>query len=98
MWAYAGDIISKIYSGTPSVLTAVTLKGHEDLSDKFVHYKTSAKRWVIQKFDDEYIHECIQILRGQHISSKHELSNQIYNVLNKEVSQGAKDAQDRCLL
>ena len=52
MWAYAGDIISKIYSGTASVLTAVTLKGREDLSDKFTHYKTSAKRWELQKFSD----------------------------------------------
>ena len=59
MWAYAGDIISKIYSGTPSVLTAVTLKGHEDLSDKFTHYKTSAERWKLQKFDEEFKHECI---------------------------------------
>ena len=59
MWAYSGDIISKIYSGTPSVLTAVTLKGHEDLSDKYTHYKTSAKRWHLQKFSDEFKHECI---------------------------------------
>ena len=59
MWAYAGDIISKIYSGTPSVLTAVTLKGHEDLSDKFTHYKTSMNRWHLQKFSDEFKHECI---------------------------------------
>ena len=59
MWAYAGDIVSKIYSGTASVLTAVTLKGHEDLSDKFTHYKTSAKRWKLQKFTDEFKHECI---------------------------------------
>ena len=62
MWAYAGDIISKIYSGTPSVLTAVTLKGREDLSDKFTHYKTSLNRWHLQKFSDEFKHECIQIL------------------------------------
>jgi len=52
MWAYAGDIISKIYSGTASVLTAVTLKGHEDLSDVFTHYATSANRWKIQKYSD----------------------------------------------
>ena len=47
MWAYSGDIISKIYSGTASVLTAVTLKGREDLSDKFTHYATSGKRWKL---------------------------------------------------
>ena len=45
MWAYAGDIVSRIYSGTASVLTAVTLKGREDLGDKLHHYMTSAKRW-----------------------------------------------------
>ena len=92
MWAYAGDIISKIYSGTPSVLTAVTLKGHEDLSDKFTHYKTSANRWKLQKFSDEFKHECIQILRGQHESSVHSLQNVVasrmtestQNVLAKE--------------
>ena len=59
MWAYAGDIISRIYSGTASVLTAVTLKGHEDLKDVFVHYATSSNRWVIQKFTDQFKHECI---------------------------------------
>lgn len=59
MWAYAGDLISKVYSGTNSVLTAVTLKGREDLSDKFVHYATSMKRWQLQKFSDEYKQECI---------------------------------------
>ena len=52
MWAYAGDVISQIYSGTPSVLSAVSLHGQEDLSDKFARYKTSAERWKLQKFDD----------------------------------------------
>lgn len=59
MWAYAGDLISKVYSGTNSVLTAVTLKGREDLSDKFVHYATSMKRWQLQKYSDEFKQECI---------------------------------------
>ena len=83
MWAYAGDIISKIYSGTPSVLTAVTLKGHEDLSDKFTHYATSMNRWKLQKFSDEFKHECIQILRGQHESSVHSLHNLEYNMMHR---------------
>ena len=47
MWALCGDIISRVYSGTASVLTAVTMKGHEDLSDKFTHYMTSANRFFI---------------------------------------------------
>ena len=59
MWALAGDIISKIYSGTASVLTAVTLKGHEDLSDKIHHKAIVASRWKLQKFSDEFKHECI---------------------------------------
>ena len=99
MWAYAGDIISKIYSGTPSVLTAVTLKGHEDLSDKFTHYKTSAERWKLQKFDDEFKHECIQILRGQHPSSVHELNNlQSMVMLNQIAQTGQKASLETCLL
>ena len=28
LWAMAGDFVSKEYSGTASVLTQVTLKGH----------------------------------------------------------------------
>ena len=69
MWAVAGDLISKVYSGTESVLTAVTLKGHEDFSDHIRHYMTSAKRWKIQKFSDEFKQECILILQGKHPSS-----------------------------
>ena len=34
LWAMSGDFISKEYSGTPSVLTQVTLKGHETAYDK----------------------------------------------------------------
>jgi len=41
------------------VLTAVTLKRHEDLKDKFVQYKTSIVRWEKQKFTDDFKHECI---------------------------------------
>ena len=34
LWAMAGDNISKQYSGTPSVLTKITLKGHQNAIDK----------------------------------------------------------------
>jgi len=34
LWAIAGDNISKMYSGTPSVLTKITLKGHQNAIDK----------------------------------------------------------------
>jgi hypothetical protein len=54
MWAMAGDEVSKVYSGTASVLTAITLKGHEDFSDKITHYMNSAKRWKIQAFSDDF--------------------------------------------
>ena len=46
MWAVAGDLISKVYCGTESTLTSVTLKGHEDFSDNIGRYMTSAKRFV----------------------------------------------------
>ena len=46
MWAVAGDLISKVYCGTESTLTAVTLKGHEDFSDHVGRYMTSARRFV----------------------------------------------------
>ena len=82
MWALAGDIISRIYSGTESVLTAVTLKGHEDLGDKINHYMTSANRWKIQKFSDDFKHECVQILSGKHPSSV----NSQLNILAKQMS------------
>jgi hypothetical protein len=35
LWAMGGDFISKHYSGTASVLTKITLKGHQNLYDKF---------------------------------------------------------------
>ena len=81
MWALAGDIISKIYSGTASVLTAVTLKGHEDLADKLNHKAIVASRWKLQKFSDEFKHECISILRGQHESSFHSRNNLLSSVM-----------------
>ena len=69
MWAVAGDLISKVYCGTESTLTAVTLKGHEDFSDHVGRYMTSARRFVNQKFTDEFKQECILILQGMHSSS-----------------------------
>lgn len=46
MWAMSGDIISKIYAGTSSVLTTVTLKGKENFVDKLDHGYTSFKRFL----------------------------------------------------
>ena len=34
LWAMGGDFISKEYSGTESVLTKITLKGHQNAFDK----------------------------------------------------------------
>ena len=34
LWAMNGDFISQIYSGTESVLTKITLKGHQNTMDK----------------------------------------------------------------
>ena len=41
-----GDVISKIYAGTASVMTSVTLKGKEGFMDKIDHGFTSFKRFL----------------------------------------------------
>ena len=46
MWALCGDFISKIYAGTHSVLTQVTLKGKQDMFDKIDHGVTSVRRFI----------------------------------------------------
>jgi hypothetical protein len=45
MWAMAGDVISRIYAGTNSVMTSVTLKGKENMMDKIDHGYISVKRF-----------------------------------------------------
>lgn len=45
LWAMGGDYVSKEYSGTASVLTQVTLKGHQTAIDKVKHKMISLKRW-----------------------------------------------------
>ena len=45
LWAMAGDYISREYSGTASVLTKFTLKGHQNLYDKIEQKMISVKRW-----------------------------------------------------
>ena len=46
MWAMSGDFISKIYAGTASVLTSVTIKGKENIMDSIHHGITSVKRFL----------------------------------------------------
>jgi len=46
MWALSGDFISKIYAGTHSVLTSITLKGKENMFDKIDHGVTSVRRFL----------------------------------------------------
>lgn len=45
LWAMAGDNISKHYSGTSSVLTKITLKGHQNAIDKVEQKLISIRRW-----------------------------------------------------
>ena len=47
LWAMNGDFISQIYSGTESVLTKITLKGHQNTLDKVQQKMLSLKRWYI---------------------------------------------------
>jgi hypothetical protein len=60
----AGDYISKHYSGTPSVLTKVTLKGHQNIYDKIEQKMISVKRFQKQSMTDEFKQECILLLQG----------------------------------
>ena len=64
LWAMAGDYISKHYSGTPSVLTKVTLKGHQNIYDKIEQKMISVKRFQKQSMTDEFKQECILLLQG----------------------------------
>ena len=54
LWAMSGDFISKEYSGTESVLTQVTLKGHQNSLDKVKHKMISLKRWTKQTLTDDF--------------------------------------------
>ena len=47
LWAMNGDFISQIYAGTESVLTKITLKGHQSTKDKIEQKMLSLKRWYI---------------------------------------------------
>ena len=54
LWAMGGDFISKEYSGTESVLTKVTLKGHQNAIDKVEQKMLSIKRWRKQTLTDDF--------------------------------------------
>ena len=54
LWAMSGDYISREYSGTESVLTQVTLKGHQNAMDKVKHKLVSLKRWTKQTLTDDF--------------------------------------------
>jgi spermidine/putrescine-binding protein len=58
----AGDVISKIYAGTNSVMTSVTIKGKEGMFDKIDHSYTSVKRFIKQNLSDDFKQECILVI------------------------------------
>lgn len=64
LWAMSGDSVSKIYSGTHSVLTKVTLKGHENPIDKLTHLATTMRRYQKQMVTDDFKQGCILIIQG----------------------------------
>eukprot|EP00353_Schmidingerella_taraikaensis_P010885 CAMPEP_0185575764 /NCGR_PEP_ID=MMETSP0434-20130131/6861_1 /TAXON_ID=626734 ORGANISM="Favella taraikaensis, Strain Fe Narragansett Bay" /NCGR_SAMPLE_ID=MMETSP0434 /ASSEMBLY_ACC=CAM_ASM_000379 /LENGTH=196 /DNA_ID=CAMNT_0028192727 /DNA_START=121 /DNA_END=711 /DNA_ORIENTATION=+ len=79
LWAMSGDFISKAYSGTASVLTQVTLKGHQNTIDKVKHKMISLKRWTKQTLTDDFKQECIMILQGLDPSSQHTVVERFVN-------------------
>lgn len=84
LWAMSGDYISREYSGTESVLTQVTLKGHQNLMDKVNHKLVSLKRWTKQTLTDDFKQECILILQGLDPSSQH---NVVQRFIDQQVEE-----------
>ncbi|CDW85515.1 endonuclease exonuclease phosphatase family protein [Stylonychia lemnae] len=87
MWAFCGDFISKIYAGTHSVLTQVTLKGKENIYDKIDHGVTSVRRFLKQNLSDDFKQECILVLQGQHELCNSIPTNFVESVVIKEIDQ-----------
>jgi hypothetical protein len=58
----AGDVISKIYAGTNSVLTSTTIRGKEGMFDRIEHGYTSVKRFIKQNLSDDFKQECILVI------------------------------------
>lgn len=83
MWAMGGDFISKIYAGTASVLTQVTIKGKENMFDKIDHGYTSVMRFLKQNLSDDFKQECILVMQGVHPLCHSVPSNFVESVLIK---------------
>lgn len=66
VWADNGDVISWHYSGTGSVISAVTRTGKENLLGMIDHYSKSVSRLYIGNFEDTVKQEVIDIILGQH--------------------------------
>lgn len=79
-----GDFISKHYSGTASVLTKITLKGHQNLYDKFEQKMISVKRFQKQAMTDDFKQECILILQGLSEESKSSSESEIFRKISME--------------
>lgn len=62
MWAMSGDVISKIYAGTNSVMTSLTLKGKENVGDRLDHSMISVRRFFKQNLSDDFKQECILVI------------------------------------
>lgn len=87
MWAMCGDFISKIYAGTSSVLTQVTIKGKETIFDKIDHGYTTVKRFLKQNLSDDFKQECILVLQGLHPLCNSMPTNFVESVLVKKIDQ-----------
>jgi hypothetical protein len=54
MWTAVGDSISMIYTGTPSTLASVCMKGEEDFSEQMGRYYKSTHRFVQNTYKDSH--------------------------------------------
>jgi spermidine/putrescine-binding protein len=83
----AGDVISKIYAGTNSVMTSVTIKGKEGMFDKIDHSYTSVKRFIKQNLSDDFKQECILVIQGAHPLCNSATNSFVDSVIMKEIEQ-----------
>lgn len=66
IWADNGDVLSKHYSGTNSLISNVTRNGKGSFFGFFEHSVKSIERFYISNFEDQVKQSCIDLVTGRH--------------------------------
>ncbi|XP_053991917.1 uncharacterized protein LOC128883508 [Hylaeus volcanicus] len=62
MWADQGDRVSRVYTGTDSVMSGVIRQGKSSLATNMIHMFTSLGRFYQNNFEDDSRQDAIEIL------------------------------------